>query len=130
MAHFVLLKKNKRTGNMIFLLSCSFHVPYRATLWVFKHNRIDNTSKQKSNHFLSSKAKYIILNISDAFEKEQTPVSGSFVDRTAEVTDVSRSTVDRVPLEKKETGILLSPKKTGAWTVQIDRWVRPGCRKT
>ena len=40
---------------------------------VFKHKHIDNMSKQKSNHFLSSKAKEIIFNISDAFEKEQTP---------------------------------------------------------
>ena len=72
-------------------------------------------SKQKSNHFLSSKAKKKnIFNVSEAFEKEQTPGSGSFLDRTAKVTGVSRSTVDRVRLEKKETGILLSPKKTTA----------------
>ena len=71
-------------------------------------------SKQKSHHFLSSKAKEIIFNVSDAFEKEQTPGSESFLDRAAKVTGVSRSTVDRVRREKKETGILLSPKKTTA----------------
>ena len=68
-------------------------------------------SKQKSNHFLSSKAKEIIFNVSDAFEKEQTPGSGSFLDRTVKVTGVSRNTVDQVRQEK-ETDILLSPKKT------------------
>ena len=36
-------------------------------------------SKQKSTHFLSSKAKEIIFKASDAFEKEQTPGSGSFI---------------------------------------------------
>ena len=71
-------------------------------------------SKQKSNHFLSSKAKEIIFNVSDVFEKEQTPGSESFLGRAAKVTGVSRSTVDRVRREKKETGILLSPKKTTA----------------
>ena len=75
---------------------------------MFSYNHIDNMSKQKSNHFLSSQAKETIFNVSDAFEKEQTPGSGSFLDRTAKVTGVSRSIVDRVRREKKETGILLS----------------------
>ena len=63
---------------------------------VFNHNHIDNMSEQKSNHFLSSKTKEIIYNVSDAFEKEQTPGSGSFLYRTAKVTGVRRSTADRV----------------------------------
>ena len=57
---------------------------------IFKQNHIDNMSKQKSNHFLSSKAPKNIFNVSDAFQKEKTPGSGSFLYRTAKVTSVSR----------------------------------------
>ena len=32
---------------------------------MFSYNHIDNMSKQKSNHFLSSKAKETIFNVSD-----------------------------------------------------------------
>ena len=69
-------------------------------------------SKQKSNHFLSSKAKEIIFNVSEAFEKEQKTGAISFLDRTAEVAGVSRSTVDSVRKEKRDAGMLSSPKKT------------------
>ena len=66
----------------------------------------------KQNRFLSSKAKEIIYNVSEAFEKEQTTGSISFLDRTAEVSGVSRRTVDRIRKEKRDTGTLSSPKKT------------------
>ena len=118
---FILLNKMHITfyqkqshGEHVILALLHFSCVISCNIRVFKHNHIDNMSKQKSNHFLSSKAKEIIFNVSDAFEKEQTPGSGSFLDRTAKVTGVSRSTVDRVRREKKETGILLSPKKTTA----------------
>ena len=42
-----------------------------------------NVSKQ--NHFLFSKAKSIIFNVSDVLEKEQTPGSGSFMYRTVKM---------------------------------------------
>ena len=57
------------------------------------HNLTDKMTKEKSNHFLSSKE--IIFNVSEAFEKEQKTGARSFLDRTAEVAGVSRSTVDR-----------------------------------
>ena len=45
------------------------------------------------------------------FEKNQNTGSRSFLDRTAEVPCLSRSTVDRVGKEKKESGMFLSQKE-------------------
>ena len=68
-------------------------------------------SRSQTNYYLPMQKKKL-FSVRDAFDKEQAPGFGSVLDRTAKVTGVSRSTVDRVRQEKKETGILLSHKKT------------------
>ena len=69
---FILLNKMVTTfyqkqshGEHDILALLHFSCIISSNIRVFKHNHIDNMSKQKSNSFLSSKAKEIIFNVSE-----------------------------------------------------------------
>ena len=69
---FILLNKMVTTfyqkqshGEHDILALLHFSCIISSNIRVFKHNNIDNMSKQNSNSFLSSKAKEIIFNVSE-----------------------------------------------------------------
>ena len=79
---FILLNKMHITfyqkqshGEHVILALLHFSCVLSCNIRVFKHNHIDNMSKQKSNHFLSSKAKEIIFN----FRRQQQRQRKKFI---------------------------------------------------